>query len=334
MHNTSYLSRPLRRFFSAPPVPAEKIDVTARDGWRLALHRVTCPGAGAPVLLVHGLAANRHAFHLPGRSLAHWLASRGFDCYVAELRGHGESERRHLAWQLDDYLNADVPALVEAVLERSGHDRLSWIGHSMGGIALLAYGILHPEAPFARAATIGSALDLRPGRSDFGALLGLVPALDMIPALPVGVLTHWLAPLLGRAPDPVTSFNFWLPNVEPEIVRRAHAMAFHTVPASLLRDLTQLFEPGGLRGGDGFVFAEHADQYRVPTLLLAASRDRQVPAAAVAHTGELLAAEVRTYGREHGHREEYGHWDLILGRYALEEVWPDLASWLDPTQTS
>ena len=34
------------------------------------------------------------------------------------------------------------------------------------------------------------------------------------------------------------------------------------------------------------------------------------------------------YGRRFGQANDYGHWDLILGRNASEEVWPDVIRWL------
>jgi len=315
--------------YDAPAVPAERIDVSARDGLRLALHRVHYPNAGPAVLLLHGLAANRTAFHFPGRSLADWLATRGFDCYVAELRGHGDSERRGFDWDLDDYLFQDLPAIIEAVLERSGQSSLSWIGHSMGGILLCCYGILHPDAPISRGISIGAAIDYREGVSGFRGLLRFEPLLHRIPAWPYGTFAHMIAPLLGRARDPLSSFNFWLPNVESEVVRRAHAGGFHTIPTSLLLSLGHLFDERGLRTRDGFFYLEHAERYTVPTLLIAGSRDQQVSVEAVQATADLIGGEARVYGRDHGHHDEYGHWDLLLGRRAFEEVWPDIAGWLE-----
>jgi alpha-beta hydrolase superfamily lysophospholipase len=329
MPNTPELLRPWRRLFEAPAVPAERIEVRARDGLRLVVHRVRYPNSGPAVLLLHGLGANRTAFHFPGRSLADWLASRGFDCYVAELRGHGHSERRRFDWDLDDYLVQDLPAIIDAVLERSGAGRFSWVGHSMGGILLFCYGILNPEAPIARGISVGAALDYRSGISRFRSLLRFQPLLEHIPALPYGTFAHLVAPLLGRTRDPLGSFNFWLPNVEPEVVRRAHAGAFHTIPSSLLRSLAQLFDDRGLHTRDGFFYLENAERYAVPTLLLAGSRDVQVSVPAVQATATLLGGEARVYGRDQGHHEDYGHWDLILGRRAFEEVWPDVADWLE-----
>jgi alpha-beta hydrolase superfamily lysophospholipase len=63
------------------------------DGWRIALHRHRGDGKRChPVVCCHGLAANRVGFDVtPEHSLAHHLAARGYDVFVVELRGHGDS---------------------------------------------------------------------------------------------------------------------------------------------------------------------------------------------------------------------------------------------------
>jgi alpha-beta hydrolase superfamily lysophospholipase len=326
------LRRPWARHFAAPVVAPERITVVARDGVRLALHRLRYPGGGPAVLMLHGLSANRFAFHCPGRSFADWLAQRGFDCYVAELRGAGESERPAAGWDLDDHLHQDLPALIDAVLATSGQEQLHWLGHSMGGMLLYCYATLHPEAPIRSGLTFGSALDYRPGHSRFRPLLPLRPALHPWRSVPFGALVHWVAPLLGRVHDPLTTLNFWPANVEPEIVRRLYANAFHSVPISLLEQLALVFTDGGLTTRDGRVrFLERRDPPACPLRLLAGSRDAQAPFEAVRATAELLGggASFRAFGRAHGQREDYGHWDLIVGKNAFDEVWPDVLAWLE-----
>ncbi|MFC1611811.1 alpha/beta fold hydrolase, partial [Myxococcota bacterium] len=137
--------RPWRRWLRSPAAPAEQFDVLARDGVRLAVHRVRPDSRDGPaVMLLHGLASNRRAFHFPGRSLAEWLAGRGFDCYLPELRGCGESERPAFDWWIDEYLCQDLPAIIDAIRLRNGNVQIHWVGHSLGGLLLLCYGILFP----------------------------------------------------------------------------------------------------------------------------------------------------------------------------------------------
>ncbi|OGQ90142.1 MAG: hypothetical protein A2289_19775 [Deltaproteobacteria bacterium RIFOXYA12_FULL_58_15] len=325
-------SRPWRRWFVTPARPVERIEVKARDGLNLVVRRIRHPGSGPAVLLLHGLAANHHSFNFPGRSLAEWLAARGFDCYLPNLRGHGDSERRAFDWDLDDYLEADLPAIVDAVLKTSGQEQLHWVGHSMGGMLLFCYGILNSKAPIASGVTMGSTLDYDQESNAFATLASLRPLLDYLPVVPYGTVTHLLAPLLGRIADPLTAFNFAHGNIEPEMARRAYALGFHTIPMSLLRNLASVFEPGGLRKRDGTVhFVEQAGKYTIPTLLQAASLDSQAPVASVEKTASMLGGTVETavFGRLQNCETDYKHWDLLIGRSAPDEVWPRIAAWLE-----
>ena len=72
----------------------ERLKVRCQDGWELTVHvrRATHRRFEEPVLLCHGLAANRCTFDFePPYSMAHFLAEAGFDCFSVEWRGIGHS---------------------------------------------------------------------------------------------------------------------------------------------------------------------------------------------------------------------------------------------------
>jgi pimeloyl-ACP methyl ester carboxylesterase len=152
--------------------------VTTSDGWRLTLAcypRHGAPRTRCPVLLCHGLGANRFTFDL-GRapSLAVYLAHAGFDVWSLELRGHGRSDRpglgsRHrFGWSFDDYLRRDLPAAIAKVLDTTGTPQLHLVGHSMGGILCLCYCGTAPEIRSATA--LAASLDFAQTGSDFARL--------------------------------------------------------------------------------------------------------------------------------------------------------------------
>ncbi len=285
-------------------------------------------------MLLHGLGSNAYGWLLPQRSLAHWLAARGWDVFIPELRGAGESGAGGWRWDLDDYLDQDLPAILDAVREASGRDEVSWVGHSMGGLLLCCYAMRRPggDHGIARGIAVGSALDYTVGRSGFSRMLPLRPLLARLGRVPFGVTTHLVSPLLGRVRSPLETFNFHPANVEAEVVRQIHAHAFEWIPVSLLLSLATTFEPGGLRSRDGRVrYLECAGSCQVPMLLLSGSADVQCPPEAVEQTARVLGpnAQVLHLGRAHGTREEYGHFDLLVGKHAPEEVWPRLAAFLE-----
>lgn len=322
--------RPWSRIYPLPPA-GETLAARTADGIRLAIHRVRPPGGRGPaVVLCHGLSSNHRGLHFPGRSLAGWLAAHGYDVFLPDLRGSGDSERP-TCWDLDDHVFRDVPAILDAVLRASGRERVHWVGHSMGGVIYFCHGITHPRAPIASGLTIASALDYAEGESGYRRLLGIRRLLERLPGIPYGTAMHLCAPLLARVPTSLETFQVWPSNIEPEVVRQLLAIGFHTVPIRLLASLATTFEEGGLCDRRRTIrYLEAAGRHRIPTRLLAGSRDRQVSVEAVRKTARIIGGEatVRIFGTEYGERDEYGHWDLILGRRARHEVWPHVLEWL------
>lgn len=330
LHRTLSKPRPWRRLLHRES-QAEIYDVTTDDGQDLVLRRIVPRASNAypPVLMLHGLAANHLTWRFPERSLADWLAERGHDVWLAELRGHGDSVRKRFDWRFDDYLNHDIPTIIETIQAVTESDEIQWIGHSMGGVLLYFYGILHPEPPLAAGIAVASGLDYKVGASGFKPMLALRPLLEPLVAVPYGTLVHLLSPALGRG-LPIEGFNVVRSNIEPEVVRRIHARCFHTIPVSLLQSLSTTFEDDGFKMQDGFVFEHNVGRYKVPSLLLAGSGDMQVSVEAVEHTSRLLrSSEIQSFGREYGHADDYGHFDLILGKRAQTEVWPTIADFLE-----
>src|SRR5512139_2866597 len=112
------------------------------DGCDLALHHyVGIRPDLPPVILCSGYACNRHFLDFDDRySLARFLARRGFDVWILELRGHGLSDPpqgRQRSWTFDDFVQYDVPTAIAYVRDQADRAPV-WIGHSMGGMVLYA----------------------------------------------------------------------------------------------------------------------------------------------------------------------------------------------------
>ncbi|MGQ0507344.1 MAG: alpha/beta fold hydrolase, partial [Myxococcaceae bacterium] len=103
----------------------EVLQVRCADGWELSVYFRPAPVRRfeEPVLLCHGLAANRFNFEFdPPYSLAHVLAEAGFDCFTVEWRGTGGSRKppkgRRWQYTADELITLDTPAVIEAALQR------------------------------------------------------------------------------------------------------------------------------------------------------------------------------------------------------------------------
>src|SRR6266542_228346 len=144
----SYVSFLAARWFFVPRFPDEIQFGTTTDGWRIAVlrYRPGKPSQRAPVLLVHGIAANRYNLDLTEElSLARHLCQRGWDVWLVELRGRGLSLRPRLFsgvrydWSFDDYAERDLPCAAGVITRVTGARQLHLIGFSTGALACYAF---------------------------------------------------------------------------------------------------------------------------------------------------------------------------------------------------
>ena len=105
--------------------------ITAADGARLAHDD---RGAGAPLVLVHGITESRAAWDpIVDRLAARWRVIR------VDARGHGESDR------VPPYDAVTLAEDLAVVVRELDLDPPLLVGHSMGGVVVSAYGGLgHP----------------------------------------------------------------------------------------------------------------------------------------------------------------------------------------------
>ena len=108
-------------------------------------------GEGPPLYMVHGIGSRRIVW----AGLMPHLRDH-FTCVRYDLRGHGESPVPQTPYPLED-LVADLDAL----RKRLGHDRISIVGHALGGMIAAAHARAHPAQTHALAL-----LSTDAGRSD------------------------------------------------------------------------------------------------------------------------------------------------------------------------
>jgi pimeloyl-ACP methyl ester carboxylesterase len=322
----------------------ELIHAVTDDGWRLALHRYRASGSVGRrhvVVCCHGLGANNLAFDVDERvSLARHLASRGYQVVSVDLRGHGLSERprlrgpRRFDWSFDDYLVADLPVLIAAASALGESSRpVHWIGHSMGGLLLYAHLSRGGSSTIRSGVTLGSSLDYSGGHSGFHRLLPLRGLLRRLPAVPVGAVARLSGRFVGRVTTAYERFNIWPSNCDPVLWRRICEGGFHSVSPAVMAQLASAMEEGGLRSADSRTrYLDGLGQSTAPVLSLVGSRDAQCPPEAAAKTVDVMAAGrgmMQVFGKEQGHADHYGHFDLLMGQRAKHEVFPHIDRWLD-----
>jgi predicted alpha/beta hydrolase len=106
------------------------------------------------VVMVHGMVENGRVFYSPtGKGLAPFLARRGLDCWVLDLRGRGLSRpqvHRGSSWGQTDELLEDLPSVVDHIATTRGVPPELWVAHSWGGVLCASYFARFPD----RAATV------------------------------------------------------------------------------------------------------------------------------------------------------------------------------------
>jgi pimeloyl-ACP methyl ester carboxylesterase len=123
------------------------VPVTAGDGVRLHVEvdgpvpadRRTAPSV--TVIFSHGLALNLDSWHYQRRDLAD-LADSGGRLVFWDQRGHGRSARGDEAHATIDQLGDDLRAVLEATAPTGP---VVLVGHSMGGMTIMALADQHPE---------------------------------------------------------------------------------------------------------------------------------------------------------------------------------------------
>jgi predicted alpha/beta hydrolase len=129
------------------------IALATASGISLAVEVREPPRARATAILLHSSMASRRIWSSRSDAgFAAVLAEQGVRTLALDFRGHGESgvsASRGGRWNFDDLVREDLPALCRAARERWPADRLSLVGHSLGGqvaIASVATGLADADA--------------------------------------------------------------------------------------------------------------------------------------------------------------------------------------------
>jgi pimeloyl-ACP methyl ester carboxylesterase len=129
------VTRPLR---SVPLQPADEFTFTVEDGTRLAVEADGPVDARVSVVFVHGFTLNLTSFRNQRATLQ--AASGEVRRIFVDQRGFGGSERGPRGKASIDQLALDLAEVVEAA-----PGRVVLVGHSMGGMVILALAGLRPD---------------------------------------------------------------------------------------------------------------------------------------------------------------------------------------------
>ncbi len=278
----------------------------------LHLRHLWAASTGPPVLFVHGSIENGRVFYSnSGRGLAPFLARRGFDCYVADLRGRGASRPAISSsshYGQTEAIVEDLAALAAAIEKRRGEILQHWVAHSWGGVLVSSHLARFPE----RIPRVASLTYFGVKRRILVRNLARLLMIDLgwrgIHTLVAAVVGYLPARRLGFGSDNET--------------RRSHAQC-----RAWVRDGPWI-DPG-----DGFDYGGALRAVSLPRCLyLAAARDGclgnpQDVQAFIAESGPH-ECHFRLLARARGNLHDYGHISMLTHPDAERDHFPLVSSWI------
>jgi pimeloyl-ACP methyl ester carboxylesterase len=294
--------------------PGRERRIASFDGTELAVNEVG-PADAATLVLAHGFSIDMSAWHYQWKAF-----SKEYRCVLYDQRGHGRSGEAAGGDYSIEALGKDLKAVLDATAP-SGPVAL--IGHSMGGMAVMAFAALHPEEFGSRVRAVvlantaasdivqeflgGLGIQVTSAGFRLAARLAQHPAtVYRLRARALGRGAN-LAFLVARA----TNFS---PEVSPTLVDYVVGVAARA-PAAVWTDvLTSLLD----------LDLSHAlEHITVPTLVVAAELDRLTPPATSRAIHEKLSDGRLAVLRGAGHGamlERHDEFNRLLASFLTEAM--------------
>ncbi|MCX5758191.1 MAG: alpha/beta hydrolase, partial [Candidatus Hydrogenedentes bacterium] len=230
---------------------------------------------------------------------------------------------------MDDHILRDIPSTIQYIQKVTGHKRIHWVGHSMGGMLLYAHDAVLGSADLASGTTLGSPIGFegvpfhRPGlalalrktsRLAFRCLQRLVVT-----------ICHLFKPQLALIP-----VNY--KNMNPILDASAMFSTLDAPPIGVSMSLAKAAETHTWRVNDETVNVfDHLKDLKVPLFAIFGAGDPFVPVEhAKTFFDEIRNTDKRlmVLSKDNGNVADYSHVDLVFGREAKREVFTPVVEWL------
>lgn len=313
-----------------------ELNVLTDDGWNLKTYHHSCTNSKyLPVIIFHALALSAYSLNGNGGipSIASWLSKNGYDVWVCECRGVGKSYhedvKKNREWAFGDQLKHDVPAFISFIKNFTQAEKLHWIGHSMGGHLLLAYLCITKNAPIQSGILAGAGFEI-PNCDKKSELFLKLLNVFKIKRIPLGPIARFSIPFLWLIPDQQCLFS---KKITGYSVSQAIMRDIHSIPVTLFKYALHAFKKGGIRSADQqLVYSSRAKDISIPLLFISADKDVVWTPSVIAENLKLFTynnAKMLPVGKEYGNSEHYGHFDMLMGKNAENEVFPEILKWLN-----
>ncbi len=308
--------------------------VTTPDLWKLRVCRYRKGRMeGEPILFVHGFNSNQHNFTCPdGKSMVDYLSGRGYDCWTVDLRGCRSSmapfEHTLADASMDDYVMQDLPAVIQFIRKTTGYAKVHWVGHSMGGMLLYAYELVHGPEWIASGVTLGGPVGFEGAKAHVPA-----PIAAFAGAFPkvAGNILRGFVPFVRLIGSGLFLYPVTVRNVHPEM-NTGHFISMLEDPLpKVLKEIAFSLNKKVFRiNKDTVDVIEGLPRLRVPLLAIYAPKD---PFAPPERGQDFLRQlphgdkKILVLSKENGCAEDYDHVDLVMSREGVREVFEPMRQW-------
>src|SRR5205814_4513140 len=186
-------------------------------------------------------------------------------------------------WNMDDHIEKDVPAVIDAISKLTAQPNLIWIGHSLGG--MVAYCLLARYPEYARffvgLITLGS-----PGHVERRSGIVTVPAELLLRALgrrvrlPTRPLIKILFSPTVRRVGLSRLWRRWLnpENMDQAVIDATMRLGLEDFSPGTLAQWVTSMRKGSLVSGDGvFDYFQNMDRIDIPILFIGGAGDYIAP---------------------------------------------------------
>jgi polyhydroxyalkanoate synthase subunit PhaC len=288
-----------------------------------------------PVLLVFALINRPDIFDLArGRSFVEFLLAEGYDVFLVDW---GEPDEEDADLGLEYYACEALPWAMRETLRASGQEELSLLGWCIGGTLCAMHAAIEPDSSARNLVLLTTPIDTD------GALYTKWLRRD---SFDPETVTDTYAAIPGGAVDfankmmkPVTNYwttyrKLWDDVLAGKDRRAAYQPMAKWVadnppfPARAYREwITWMYKENRLVGGRLRLDGQRVklDRIEQSLLVVTAGADHIAPPPGTRPLLDLVSSEDVTHFDRPG-----GHIGLMAGSRAREEIWPDIAEWLEP----
>jgi pimeloyl-ACP methyl ester carboxylesterase len=332
-----------RRF--SPQLPCgELVKITTKDGHTLAIETLypEIVRYKEPFIMSTGIVSNRNIYKIDGdTSFVEELLKAGNVVVLVDWRGHGESNEKEVT-RKDTFrklVEYDVDKIIKYVTKKFDAPP-HWVGHSMGGMAIMAYLAMHTDKPhIVKSVTIiGSptkvearnrAIDLllRAGATYNNTLEGC----KLSKVNPISKASGLLMSQGHLIPESIYHVFFLalselgFDNVRTKTKIRFIGHAIEPLFIGEMISLSRLVTSGkfGSMNRD-IIYRDHFPDIKVPAFFIGAENDMLV-------TPQNVMDNFNRWGAVEKRCEiipGFGHMGLLLGRDVQQQVWQPTIDWV------